>query len=481
MAAMAEVLTPALEDALEAHAAVADRFRTDANHTPPGAHRQELERRVTEAQSHLERIEDRVREVRPSRGLLSAAAQVTRFGARGLVRVTLLPLETGMSAVAEMMRGQGAPDDRRLLEITEAEYGAAARALATCRVAKDIAEQVNDQETADLLAALRREDEQLLETLEGELIRHARAVAAATNGHHPRRAGTAEERTPLAEVVRPVRAAVFLLGAATRRTARRVRDTAEGVWRELPDAARMAQEARGALTRAQELPVPGFSRLGITEIRHRLRGLSQTELTRIEGYERAHAGRPDVLKAVEDLREAEPWNGYDAMSPEEIKTHLHDVDDSVVQQELAYERRHRHRDAVIDAAEARLRVTAEATHKAPDEIRGEAGREEDLPIAGYGRLGITEIQQRLSGLSRTDLTVVQGYERVHQNRRAVLDAIDRLRGAEPWAGYDAMDPDEIIDRLGGAPAGVARQVMEYELTHQQRRRIMAAALRHIPM
>ncbi|WP_406164798.1 hypothetical protein [Streptomyces sp. NBC_00996] len=481
MATMTDVLIPALEDAREAHAAVVDRFRTDVTLTPPGAQRQRLERQVAEAQNHLERIEDRVREMRPSHGLLSAAAQLTRIGMRGVVRATLLPLEAGVSAVAEMVRGHKPAHERRLLKNAEAEYAAAARALATCQAGKDIAEQFHDQETADLLATLRRKDEQLLEALEEDLARHARAVAAATDGHRPPPAETTEERSLLDDVIRTVRAGVARLRAAIRRATRRVRETAEDAWWELPDATRMAQEAHGALAREQDLPIPGFSQLGITEIRHRLRGLSQTELTLIEGYERSHAGRTGALNAIEDLREAEPWAGYDAMDPERIKIHLHDVGDGAVRQALAYEQRHRQRRTVINAAEEILRATPEATHRAKEEILGEASREEDLPIAGYSQLGITEIQQRLLGLSRPDLTVIQGYEHAHDNRHAVLDAIEQLRGGEPWAGYDAMDPDEIIGRLEQAPVSVARQVMEYEQSHQQRPRLISAAQRRIPM
>jgi hypothetical protein len=144
MAAMTDVLIPALEDAREAHAAVVDRFRTDVTFTPPGVHRQRLERQVDEAQDHLERIEERVRAMRPPRGLLSVAGQLMRITTRGAVRASLLPLEVGVSAVTEVVRGQKPANERRLLKNTEDEYAAAAWALATCRAGKDIAEQLHD-------------------------------------------------------------------------------------------------------------------------------------------------------------------------------------------------------------------------------------------------------------------------------------------------------------------------------------------------
>ncbi|MEU6012355.1 hypothetical protein ABZ818_42195, partial [Streptomyces sp. NPDC047453] len=76
MSAKTDVLIPVLEDARDAHAAVVDRFRMNAAITPPGTDRLRLESLATEAQYHLGRIEARMREMRPPRGLLSAAEQL---------------------------------------------------------------------------------------------------------------------------------------------------------------------------------------------------------------------------------------------------------------------------------------------------------------------------------------------------------------------------------------------------------------------
>ncbi|MER5913853.1 hypothetical protein ABT124_26070 [Streptomyces sp. NPDC001982] len=345
MAAKRDVLISALEDAHEAHAAVADRFRTDAALTPPGADRQRLESQAAEAQYHLGRIEARMHEMRPLRGLLSGAGQLMWRLTRGAVRVSVLPLQVGVSAVTEMVRGERPAGERRLLRAAVDEYTAAARALATCQAGKDIAERLNDEESAGLLAVLGRQDEVLLETSEDNLARRARAVAAAAEGSRPPRGEAAEGGG--------VRAATARLRARFQRVTGGVGGPGGGAWRELPAAARVAEKVQGAMTREEALPVPGFSRLGVTEIQERLRGLSQTELTVIEGYERAHAGRRGVLDAIEHLRQAEPWAGYDVMDPERITLHLHDVSDDVVRQVLEYERHHQHRQRVISAARTR--------------------------------------------------------------------------------------------------------------------------------
>lgn len=350
MAATTDVLIPALEDARDAHAAVIDRFRTDATITPPGAHRHRLEHQAAEAQYHLGRIEDRMRAIRPPRGLLAAAGQVIWLVTRSAVRVTVVPLEAGVSAVTQIVRSQGPTEVRRLLRNAESEYVAAARALATCQAGKDIAEHLHDQETSELLAALRHQDEQLMEILEADLAQRARAVAAATDS----RGEAAEGGSWLDVAMRTPFAAAARLRAALRRGTRRMRETAEGALREMPDVTRMAERIQGAATREQDLPVPGFSGLDVTEVQQRLRGLSQTELTVLEGYERAHAGRTGVLNAIEHLRTAEPWTGYDAMGPDEIVDRFDHASTDVVRKVLDYERRHQQRQRVISAAQTRV-------------------------------------------------------------------------------------------------------------------------------
>ncbi|MET9969774.1 hypothetical protein ABZZ80_28580, partial [Streptomyces sp. NPDC006356] len=110
-----------------------------------------------------------------------------------------------------------------------------------------------------------------------------------------------------------------------------------------------------------------------------------------------------------------------------------------------------------------------------EDVLGAVRREEDLPIPGFGQLSTDQIERRLRTLSQLDLKVVEGYERAHAHRERILDAIQQLRGAEPWTGYDAMDRDEITASLRDAPSGVARQVLEYERRHRQRQEIISAA------
>lgn len=352
MAVMTDTLVPALEDARETHTAVADRFRADATLTPPGPYRQMLEHQITDAHDNLQRLDLHMRDLQQPRGLLDDTVDMARFVADSTVRATMLPLRIGSTIVTGMLRGRRPTDERRLLKNAEEEYAVAARALAACRAGEVIAEEVHDQATADLLSSLRRQHEELLETLEDSVTRQARAVAARANGHRTPQAGG-----DLADAAaQTVRAAVDRLREAARSGGRRTRGAAQGAVREMPNATRMAEKIQGTVTREQDLPIHGFSQLSITDIQQHLRRLSQTELTVIEGYERTHANRPGVLNAIEQLRGSEPWAGYDHMDPDQITAQLQDVPSSMAEQVLEYERSHRRRDTVINAAEARVSV-----------------------------------------------------------------------------------------------------------------------------
>ncbi|GAB2456146.1 hypothetical protein [Streptomyces incanus] len=348
MAVMTDALVPALEDARQAHEALVDRLRADVTVTPPGPYRQMLERQVDDVQDSLQRIDHHVRDLRPRSGLVGDSVDIARFISRSAVRTAMLPLTIGSTLVTDMLRGRRPNDERRLLKNAEDEYAVTARALAACRAGQSIAEEARDQATADLLAALRRQDEELLEQLEDSVAQNARAVAAAANGFVQENGGNWADAA-----ARAVRTAADRVHDVAQTGGRRARDAAGGAVREMPEPTRMAEEVQGAVTREEELPIPRFSQLSVDEIQQRLRPLSQSDLTVIEGYERTHAKRPGVLDAIEQLRGSEPWPGYDTMSPDEITARLQNVPAGVARQVQEYERRHQERQEVASAAEAR--------------------------------------------------------------------------------------------------------------------------------
>ncbi|GGX06447.1 hypothetical protein [Streptomyces lomondensis] len=350
MAVTTEELVPVLEDARQAHAAVLDRFRADVAVTPPGPYRQMLEHHTDEVQESVDLIQHQVRRLQ-QRGIIGSATAAARFVARGAAGTAMLPLRVGSKIVTGMLYGKGPADARQLLRNTEDEYATAARALAASRAGEALASHVDDQAAADALGAVRRQDEELLQALEQSLTEHARAMARPANGSRPDRAGGGSVADAAAQTMR---AAAERARDLTRRGGRQAGGAAEGALRETAQPDRMAEEVQGAVTREDELPIAGFSQLSTGKIQQRLRTLSQSELTVIEGYERAHAQRKGVLEAIEQLRGSEPWDGYDVMGPAEITARLADAPVGVARQVMEYERRHRQRQDVISAAETRI-------------------------------------------------------------------------------------------------------------------------------
>ncbi|MCQ9181612.1 hypothetical protein KMT30_21685 [Streptomyces sp. IBSBF 2953] len=332
MSATTEELVPVLEDARQAYKALLDRFGADAVVTPPGPHRQRLERQAAEVHIALARIHRLERSLRP-RGLLESAVGATLSVSRGALRTVMLPLAIGSVVVRGLLPGGRPADPRLLLRNTEEEYATAARALAACRAGEALAEHMGDEATAGLLGSLRLQNEELLRELEVLLTEHARAVARN-----------------IAE-----------------RGIRRARGTVEETARARPEPGPMAEEVLGAVRREDDLPIPRFGRLSTEQIAGRLPALSQLELTVVEGYERAHARRKEVLKAIERLRAPEPWTGYDALDAAGITASLRDAPPATARQVVEYEQSHRRRRQVVAAATDRAFASPDSMKDIPME------------------------------------------------------------------------------------------------------------------
>lgn len=317
MTVTTDALIPALEDARLAHAAVIDRFRTDAAITPTGPHRAALERHLTAAQDQMDLLDNHVRGLRRSSRPLQDIFQTARLIVDEIARLSRLPLEMGAVIASGMTQGRPRAGARRLLKNTEEEYTLTARAVATCRAGQSIAEQAWDEAAAAMLAELLREDEEVLDKLQGSLTEYAEAVVAAADGGPPTSpAGRAPETA----------------------------------------VTRLAQKVQGAVTPADDLPLAGYDQLGVTDITRRLSKLSQKELMAIEGHERAHAKRSEILRTIERLRDSEPWPGYDDMGTDRISARLQDSDPVLAGDVLEYENGHRRRGTVITAAQARVTI-----------------------------------------------------------------------------------------------------------------------------
>ena len=110
-------------------------------------------------------------------------------------------------------------------------------------------------------------------------------------------------------------------------------------------------------------------------------------------------------------------------------------------------------------------------------LTGAVATEQDLPIAGYGKLTADEIASKLKGLSQRDLRTIGAYERKHADRATITDRIAKLSGDEPWSGYDEESVESITRRLSDADDRAAREVLAYERDHKDRAGVVDAATR----
>lgn len=112
-------------------------------------------------------------------------------------------------------------------------------------------------------------------------------------------------------------------------------------------------------------------------------------------------------------------------------------------------------------------ATVDAAPAAPPPEKGQ-------PMADYDGLDPSELTASLHQRSQVELTSIEDYERAHQGRAAVLDKLRYLRENEPMPGYDAFSTEQVLGELQSADLPAVKDVREYERRHQHRRQILDA-------
>lgn len=98
----------------------------------------------------------------------------------------------------------------------------------------------------------------------------------------------------------------------------------------------------------------GYDSLTAAEVIEKLPRFSQRDLREVDTYEKAHQARQTVLQRIESLREAEPVAGYDELTVPEVQEQLTAGDEARATSVRDYERSHKKRDGVLNAAQARI-------------------------------------------------------------------------------------------------------------------------------
>ena len=115
------------------------------------------------------------------------------------------------------------------------------------------------------------------------------------------------------------------------------------------DAAAQSDSARPPAAADAEPPFAGYDALNDREVMGNLSKHSQTDLTDIEDYERAHKKRQSVLDKLRFMRGREPLPGYDALSADEVIAAVASADRAAIKRVRAYERKFANRPDVMKA------------------------------------------------------------------------------------------------------------------------------------
>jgi len=161
-------------------------------------------------------------------------------------------------------------------------------------------------------------------------------------------AGTGQETVEVAEetATKVTRGTARATARATKRTATATRKAARRTAQAPARAAKAAEAAEAAV----EAPIAGYDDLTADDLVAKLPELSQVQLAQVAAYEQAHAARSTVLERVSALTGAEPAPGYDELTADEAQKLVTGGDAELAAAVRDYERRHKARTSVIDAA-----------------------------------------------------------------------------------------------------------------------------------
>jgi ferritin-like metal-binding protein YciE len=303
--------------------------------TPSGSYRAALESHLKQTREHAERVQDRLRELGDG-GSNPLTASLGFVG--GVVGQALALGKTPF----DLLRGSGG--EEKVLKNAKDAYASEALEIATYTVIERLAERASDDETAKLAAAIRIDEEKMLERVLREIPKLTDAVFRADvtgNGSYDIASTGAGET--VREGSQATKQAARKTSAATKRNARKAR--------KVPGVAQAEGQVKGAVASESDLAIARYDSLTADEITSRLAELSQIDLAKIDAYERKNQNRTTVLSRITSLRGNEPWPGYDELTAVEVQAVLSEGDEDRAEQVRSYERTHKDRAGVLNAAE----------------------------------------------------------------------------------------------------------------------------------
>jgi ferritin-like metal-binding protein YciE len=324
----------------EAHAmeqALVTALQSQIAMTPRGSYRDGLETHLHETRDHAVRVKRRADELGQGRSPLQAGVGLVQGVVGQALALGKMPLD--------LFRGTGG--EEKVLKNAKDACAAEALEIATYTAIERLASSVGDKATQALADSIRADEQKMLDRILREIPKLTEAVVRSEIHGDPSydisKTGAADAARSASESVKE---AARDTTSSAKRTARKAR--------KVPGVAQAEGQIKGALASEGDLAITGYGKLTAAEIVEKLAHLSQVDLAKIDSYERKNENRTTILSRITSLRGDEPWPGYDELSVDEIRAVLDERDEDGVKRVRSYERSHKNRSGVIDAAEHEL-------------------------------------------------------------------------------------------------------------------------------
>ena len=124
--------------------------------------------------------------------------------------------------------------------------------------------------------------------------------------------------------------------------------------RKIPGVAAVQGAVTGVVATEQDLPIKDYDKQTAGDVAGKLNAFSQRELRMIDAYERKHENRATITDKIAKLTGDEPWSGYDELSADAVTKGVREGDVDAAKKVRSYERDHKARSGVIEAADHRI-------------------------------------------------------------------------------------------------------------------------------
>ena len=324
----------------EAHAmekALVTMLQSQIAMAPRGSYRKGLESHLRETRDHASRVERRLDELGGGNGPIHAGLGLLQSVVGQALALGKTPFD--------LVRGTGG--EEKVLKNAKDACASEALEIATYTAIERLASSVGDETTQALADSIRADEQKMLDRILKEIPKLTDAVVSSEIRGNPSydigKTGAADAARSASENVT----------GAVREATSRAKTTARKA-RKVPGVAQAEGQIKGALASEGDLAIARYGKLTAAEIVEKLPHLSQVDLTKIDSYERKNENRTTILSRVTGLRGDEPWPGYDDLSVEEVRAALNDADEERIERSRSYERSHKNRSGVLDAAEREL-------------------------------------------------------------------------------------------------------------------------------